>query len=213
MSPPGGGNPDSEKDFQESSQGAHPALEFPRTNESGEITPKDVGDLVTKAVYDDQFKGFLIGMLGCKQDAEDVIQDVAYALLCECKFAVESRWSYFRTACRNRATDILRRRKHVAHPQPMPTSYDGQDRHPDINPEKRSMREEEGYLVRQTVGRLKAGQSEIVTSHLEGLTHEEIGVRHKILPGTVKSRLHAARKEMRDSLSHLNSDDLPPPPV
>ncbi|MFQ5746126.1 MAG: RNA polymerase sigma factor [Gemmatimonadota bacterium] len=57
-------------------------------------------------------------------------------------------------------------------------------------------------LIGQALDQLSSGYREVLVLHdVEGLTHEEIGQRLGIAPGTSKSQLHKARARMREMLA------------
>jgi RNA polymerase sigma factor (sigma-70 family) len=60
------------------------------------------------------------------------------------------------------------------------------------------------WQVRRAIGELPPDEAAVVRlQHLEGLTHDEIGVRLDVAVGTVKSRSHRAHRKLAARLGHL----------
>lgn len=143
-------------------------------------------------------------MLDHPQDAEDVAQEAflrAWKGLPNFRMdASFSTWLYRLTM--NAATDLLRRRQKeqgdrsledgeapVTVPDPGPT--------PEERAEAGQRRE---ALQRGLMSLTENHRSILVLRELNGLSYEEIGSLLELTPGTVKSRIARARRELRQKL-------------
>lgn len=143
-------------------------------------------------------------MLGQPQDAEDVAQEAflrAWKALPAFRMdACFSTWLYRLTV--NAATDLMRRRKKeqgdrsledeespVVLPDPGPS------------PEERAEAGQRREALRVGLMSLSENhRSILVLRELNGLSYEEIGSLLELTPGTVKSRIARARRELRQKL-------------
>ena len=132
-------------------------------------------------------------MLNVPADAEDAAQEAflsAWKALPRFRMDAKfSTWLYRLTV--NAATDVLRRRRKE------PDSLDDAER---------------PVLVRRAIGALSENHRQILLlREVTGLSYEEIGAALELSPGTVRSRLARARKELREELlAEGNYFDLPP---
>ena len=120
-----------------------------------------------------------------------------------------STWLYRLTV--NAATDVLRRRRKE------PDSLDDAERPVQAadstdTPEEAAQRAERRAMVRRAIGALSENHRQILLlREVTGLSYEEIGAALELSPGTVRSRLARARKELREELlAEGNYFDLPP---
>lgn len=145
-----------------------------------------------------------LGLVSNPQDGEDVAQEAFLSawkglpkFRRDAKF---STWLYRLTV--NAATDLLRRRqREQAH-----HSLEDEERPlqvPDATPgpEERAQQAERRAILRRAVGELTENHREILLlREVNGLDYREIGQVLGLTPGTVKSRLARARRELRDKL-------------
>ena len=150
-------------------------------------------DLVAR--YQSEALGHAVAILGNRDDALDAVQEAFIdAFQALERFDITRRfypWLY--TILRNRCFKILaNRRRH---------GTDSTDDVEILSPSRGASREEllllEGGLLA-----LSAEHREIITlKYLDGLSYEELSARLEIPVGTVMSRLHQARKNLREKLS------------
>ena len=150
-------------------------------------------DLVTR--YQTEAVGHAVAILGNRDDALDAVQEAfidAFQALAQ--FDTTRRfypWLY--AILRNRCFKILATRKrHQAE------STDDLE----ILAPSPGMSREELLLLERGLVALSPEHREIITlKHLDGLSYEELAARLDIPVGTVMSRLHHARKNLREKLS------------
>ena len=146
-------------------------------------------------------------------DAEDAAQEAflsAWKALPRFRMDAKfSTWLYRLTV--NAATDVLRRR------QKEPDSFDTAERPLQAadsadTPEEAAQRAERRAMVRRAIGALSENHRQILLlREVTGLSYEEIGAALELTPGTVRSRLARARKELREKLlTEGNYFDAPP---
>ena len=141
-------------------------------------------------------------MLNVPADAEDAAQEAllsAWKALPKFRMDAQfSTWLYRLTI--NAATDILRRRKRE------PDCADAAGtlaRTADTGdtPEEAVQRQERREQVRRAMDALTENHRKILLlREVTGLSYEEIAVALELSPGTVRSRLARARKELREKL-------------
>jgi RNA polymerase sigma-70 factor (ECF subfamily) len=74
----------------------------------------------------------------------------------------------------------------------------------DENPEERLEAKELGHEIEQAIGELRSEyRTAILLRHVEGRPYEEIAEIMGIPLGTVKTYIHRARGELRETLAHL----------
>jgi RNA polymerase sigma-70 factor (ECF subfamily) len=74
----------------------------------------------------------------------------------------------------------------------------------DENPEERLEAKELGEEIEEAIGQLRVEyRTAILLRHVEGRPYEEIAEIMEIPLGTVKTYIHRARVELRESLAHL----------
>lgn len=141
-------------------------------------------------------------MLNVPADAEDAVQEAflsAWKALPKFRMDAQfSTWLYRLTI--NAATDILRRRKREPD---CPEGAQSLAQCPDTadTPEEAAQRKERREQVRRAIGALSENHRKILLlREVTGLKYEEIAVALELSPGTVRSRLARARKELREKL-------------
>ena len=146
------------------------------------------------------------GMLGHHQDAEDVAQDAFLSAWENIgKFQFRSRFSTWlfrivKNKCLNHIDQYQRRKTD-------PTEID--DSQPwvpldTLTPEEEALRTEEKNIVHAALAKLKDSHREIlVLRELQELSYEEIAEILGCTLGRVKSRLHEARKALKEELERV----------
>jgi RNA polymerase sigma-70 factor, ECF subfamily len=77
----------------------------------------------------------------------------------------------------------------------------------DENPEEALLSKELGGQIEHAIGELRAEyRTAILLRHVEGRPYEEIADIMGVPLGTVKTYIHRARHELRESLAHLRAD-------
>ena len=167
--------------------------------------------------YQQRIFAFLIGMLGSRQDAEDVTQETfltAYRKLDQ----FERRSSFYTWLHRiafNAAIDLQRRKKRTKNQFVSRDSTDfSEPAHPQIGtPATIVMAKETVSQVHRALSRLDEERRNIIALRdLQGMEYTEIASMLDLPIGTVRSRLHRARIELREILNAMGiGDDLVPP--
>jgi RNA polymerase sigma-70 factor, ECF subfamily len=157
--------------------------------------------------------------MGNEQIAREVAQDVFIALFRSLpRFRGDSRlstWIYrvVINHCKNRR--LYRKRRHMTRHEPLegPPTDDGPARQiPSDGPgtDHVVQRSEAEVLVRQGLANLDEEQRQIIILRdIQDLSYEEIGEILELARGTVKSRLHRARKQLAHHLEqHVRREDV-----
>ena len=172
------------------------------------------GTLVRR--YQDRLYPTVLRLTGCAEDAQDLLQETflrAYQKLG--RFHGESSfytWVY-RIAV-NLALSGRRRRRTMAR---LGTGSFGGSPEPASDPEGSDPslpmeRAERERIIQNALNALAADhRAVVVMKEFDGLRYEEIGAILGIPVGTVRSRLHRARCELRDRLRVLIDEELPVP--
>jgi RNA polymerase sigma-70 factor, ECF subfamily len=138
-----------------------------------------------------------IPMLGSEQDASDVIQDSLRKLVHSGHFDSRkgSRQAFFLKMVRNGALDAIRRRK--PHDEERVAMLVDREKSPDRLAEQREL----DLILRRELEGLPLDQREIVLLRdFHDLSYAEIAEVMGIRQGTVMSRLHRARTELRQRM-------------
>ena len=168
------------------------------------------GELVVR--YQDRLYNTLLLMLGSADEAQDVSQDAfvhAFTKLGSFRgHAAFYSW-LFRIAM-NAAVSLKRKRRHTsasldaAREQ---SGFEAADAHPETEPSYSLESTERQALVRQALGDLSdESRAVLVLKEMEGLKYEEIAELVGCPIGTVRSRIHRARLELREKLRILLKD-------
>ena len=141
-------------------------------------------------------KGFTLAVqiLGCREDAADVVQESLRTLLHGGTFdsARGRKQAFFMKVVRNRSLDLIRRRK--PHDADLVENLSDRSRTPDRAVE---LRELDGLLRRQ-LDELPEDHKEILLLRdFHDLSYAEIAEVMEVPQGTVMSRLHRARSGLR----------------
>lgn len=165
------------------------------------------GELVNR--YQDRLLGTLVTMLGSVEDARDVAQEAfvqAYQKLESFRGQSQFYSWLFRIAL-NSSVDHHRRQRRptmsidAAREQ---TGAEPADDHPEISPAYGVERNERQKLVHLALSKLSADYRQVlVLKEMEDLKYEEIAELCKIPVGTVRSRIHRGRAELKEILEEL----------
>jgi len=163
--------------------------------------------------------GLGLRLLGNREDAEDLAQDVFVRVLRALpSFRGESSLATWITrvtvnAARNRQRDERRRARHrtASLDEPVRPSGDGPVTtradlldDPAPGPERRALAAESGRRVEEALARLAPEFREaLVLREVEGLSYQEIAEVLAIEIGTVKSRIARARARLQQDLADL----------
>jgi RNA polymerase sigma-70 factor (ECF subfamily) len=162
--------------------------------------------------YQDRLYNAVFRMLGSAEDAQDVVQEAfvnAYQALGS--FKGEARfftWLY--RIAMNQAISWKRKRRvtarlelrHEENSQPLDQSVGSQ-------PAEALERAEEEEQLQRALARLSMEHRVVlVLKEIEGLKYEEIAEALRVPIGTVRSRLHRARVELREVLDRQSSSDV-----
>ena len=162
--------------------------------------------------YQQRIYGTLLGMLGSRQDAEDVTQETfitAFRKLDQ----FEQRSSFYTWLHRiafNAAIDLQRRKKRAKNQFVSRDSLEisePADRQSE-SPAMIVMAKETAARVQLALSRLdEERRNIIVLRDLQGIDYAEIATILDIPVGTVRSRLHRARIELREIMSAMGIGD------
>jgi RNA polymerase sigma-70 factor (ECF subfamily) len=165
------------------------------------------GVLVSR--YQDRLYPTVFRLTGCAEDALDLLQETflrAFEKLD--RFHGESSfytWTY-RIAI-NLALSDRRRRRHATRAA---IPLDPPDARVEDDPAAPLERAERDERIQEALNALAPDhRAVVVMKEFDGLRYEEIGATLGIPVGTVRSRLHRARCELRERLRPLLDDDLP----
>ena len=162
--------------------------------------------------YQNKIYNLCYRMLGDQAEAEDVAQDVFVTLFRSVKHfrgdALFSTWVFRITVnhCKNRLKHLTRRNyyKTQSLDQPLPTE-EGEVT-PDMEdeaetPEESLMTSEIQHVIQSKIDELdEEHRTAIVLRDIQGLSYQEISQILHLKEGTVKSRIHRARLELKEKL-------------
>ena len=168
------------------------------------------GELVTR--HQDRLYNTMVHVVGSAEDARDVVQDAfvqAFVKLETFKSnAAFYTWLY-RIAF-NLGISHLRRKKPTVSIDKIQEDTGGEPAGTDDAPGDRIEQQERADQVREALARLsEEHRSVLVLREMEDRTYEEISVILEVPVGTVRSRLHRGRTQMRDQLREVLQKDLP----
>jgi RNA polymerase sigma-70 factor, ECF subfamily len=138
-----------------------------------------------------------IQLLGRHEDAADVVQDSLRKLVHSGQYDAQRgpKRAWFLKVVRNGALDVLRKRK------PEDEGAIAQLEDTDLSPAEATEQNELKSLIRQQLEGMDVVQREIVLLRdFHDLSYAEIAEVMEIRAGTVMSRLHRARKELRQRM-------------
>jgi RNA polymerase sigma-70 factor (ECF subfamily) len=153
--------------------------------------------------YQDRLYPTVFRLTGCAEDAWDLLQEAflrAYEKL-ERFHGESSFYTWVYRIAINLALSDRRKHRHAAS---APLSCDPPDPHGDDDPAGPLERAERDALVQRALDSLAPDhRTVVVMKEFDGLRYEEIGALLGVPVGTVRSRLHRARSELRDRLRAL----------
>ena len=138
-----------------------------------------------------------IQLLGRHEDAADVVQDSLRKLVHSGQYDAQRgpKRAWFLKVVRNGALDVLRKRK------PEHEGAVAQLEDTDLSPAETAEQNELKTIIRQQLEGMDVAQREIVLLRdFHDLSYAEIADMMEIRAGTVMSRLHRARKELRQRM-------------
>jgi RNA polymerase sigma-70 factor (ECF subfamily) len=166
------------------------------------------GDGEAFGVLVERYKGKVFSLVyGFSRDrmaADDLAQEVFIkAFYSLPRFKAESgfgTWLY-RIAV-NHAKDFLRKNRRRQQEVSLQDAGEPALAAPQAGPEESRVEEGHRNLVREALSRLPEKYRVILTLRdIDGLSYEDIGGILKLTPGTVDSRLHRARRKLREKLA------------
>lgn len=158
--------------------------------------------------YQDRLYNTVLRLLGNADDAQDVVQEAflsAFQALDRYKGDAQLFTWLYRIAV-NAAISHRRRRRVVLsinHPPVEPTAVEPEDLSRDAGPGVRLERAEDKAVLQEALNRLTAEhRAVLVLKELDGLKYDQIAEVLGVPIGTVRSRLHRARLDLRNELKH-----------
>jgi RNA polymerase sigma-70 factor (ECF subfamily) len=172
--------------------------------------------------YQARIYATVVAMLGNRQDAEDVVQETfmtAYRKLHQFQ-QKSSFYTWLYRISFNLAIDLQRKggkakkvfSNHFTDDAPLTLHPSAAD-----SPEHFAIQNERSAMVRRALQQLDTDRRNIIAMRdIEGLDYSEIAVVLDLPIGTVRSRLHRARLELRDILKAMgvgrDDEDVDPVP-
>ena len=165
------------------------------------------GELVRR--YQDRLYNAVFRFLDSAEDAQDIVQEAflsAYQSLSGFKGGSRFFTWLYRIAM-NHAID-LRRKRRVLHYLEHGSEEDSQpvDTSEFSRPSEQAERKEEDERLHRALGLLSAEHRMVlVLKDIDGMKYEEMAETLDVPIGTIRSRLHRARLELREVLERLES--------
>jgi RNA polymerase sigma-70 factor (ECF subfamily) len=158
-------------------------------------------ELVRK--YQDRLYNTLVHALGNRHEAEDVMQDAfcqAFSKLATFKGASAFYTWLYRIAF-NASVSRRRRKRPVLSTDQQQEAFGEEPRDAAESAEETILREERADMVHQALDSLsEEHRSILVLREIDGCCYDTIADVLDLAPGTVRSRLHRARMQLRDQL-------------
>jgi RNA polymerase sigma-70 factor (ECF subfamily) len=169
------------------------------------------GELVQR--YQNRLYGALVHMLGSTEDARDVAQE-AFVLAFQklTTFRGDARfYSWLFRIAMNAAVNFRRKNRSLGlsiDASKERTGSEPLDLNRDARPEQPLELAERQRIVRDALAQMtEEFRDALVLADMEELSYEEISQVLQIPIGTVRSRIHRGRAELRDKLRRLLKDD------
>lgn len=152
----------------------------------------------------------LVRMLPTRAEADELLQEVFTELWQKAGAYDRDRGTvttWVITVARSRALDALRASRRRARGRHDPVDDAALSAPPAERPDSRATAAERSGAVREALGRLTAAQREALElAYFAGLSHTEIAAHLDLPVGTVKSRIIAGMKQLREQLGALEED-------
>ena len=184
-----------------------------RTEEQVLVMRAQRGEQDAFRVLVERYQGLVytlaLRMVARPEDAEDAAQEAFLAAWKALpKFRMDARfstWLYRLTV--NAATDLLRRRQKDSRSQSLEDEEAPlQLSDPAPGPEEHAQAAERRAALQRAISALSENHRKILLLRaVNGLDYQEIGQVLELTPGTVKSRLARARRELRDKLIEMGN--------
>jgi RNA polymerase sigma-70 factor (ECF subfamily) len=159
------------------------------------------GELVQQ--YRERLLSAVTTIVRCPADAEDIVQDAfiqAYIKLASFK-GKSSFYTWIYRISVNMALSRSRRQRVRAVVERTRDILGEDPQDPSESPETRMMRNEHAMQIKQAFDSLREDQRIILKLRgVDECDYETIALRMELKPGTVRSRLHRARTELREQL-------------
>lgn len=162
------------------------------------------GELVRK--YQDRLYQTLVHMTGSPEDALDIAQEAfVQAFLKLATFKRESAfYTWLYRIAFNMAASHRRRQKPTLSVEQARESSGSEPVDPELGPQERAQRDERCRQVQEAIARLnEEHRAVLVLREIDGCCYETIAEILDVPIGTVRSRLHRARLQLRDELKGL----------
>jgi len=178
------------------------------------------GELVRR--YQDRLYNVALRVVDSAEDAADVVQETffsAYQSLANFKGDAELFTWLYRIAF-NTAVSLKRKKRNAlsldAIRRDGDSAMDPEDKAEDIRPGAALERSEDEIVLATAMARLSEEHRNVLTlKEIDGLKYEEIAEIMQVPVGTIRSRLHRARLELRNLLappdSSTESGEIPEP--
>lgn len=168
------------------------------------------GELVTR--HQDRLYNTMVHVVGSADDARDVVQDAfvqAFVKLDTFK-SNSAFYTWLYRIAFNLGISHLRRKKPTISVDKMQEDTGGEPPGTDEAPGDRIEQHERAGQVHEALASLsEEHRSVLVLREMEDHSYEEISVILELPVGTVRSRLHRARIQLRDQLKEVLQEDLP----
>ena len=169
------------------------------------VDPADLSWEDVVRLHGDRVYRLAYRLTGNRHDAEDLTQDVFVRVFRSLeRYTPGSFEGWLHRITTNLFLDAVRRKARIRFG---PLSDDAADRLPgrDPTPERAYLDATFDLDVQTALDSLAPGfRAAVVLCDIEGLTYEEIGRILDIPMGTVRSRIHRGRTQLREALAHLD---------
>jgi len=168
------------------------------------------GQLVTR--YQDRLYHTIVHVVGCAEDARDVVQDAfvqAFVKL-ETFQGNSAFYTWLYRIAFNVGISHLRRRKPTVSVDRVRESHGDEPADSNDSPEMHLEQEERATQVRAALAALHDDhRTVLVLREMDGCSYEQISEILDLPVGTVRSRLHRARMQLRDQLKEVLQGEAP----
>jgi len=161
--------------------------------------------------YKDTVYNIAYGILRNVEDAQDMTQEVFIRVFEKInQFRFKSSFStWLHRIVVNMCINERRKRKKYKSKVTEFTDYYEQMRPPVKTPEEALLKKERQNKIQEALGKLKdAHRTILVLREIEGLSYEELANVLQCSVGRIKSKLHEARMELRQSFKRLEGTEI-----